>query len=146
MILESIGMWAQSLGTTEDTLKTRLANRGIVFQKGMKFGAKEIFNSMTTDKGEAQARKAVAEAEAKEMENDQTRAILMRKPDVEKIIWDELMLPLRQGLSNMPGAIAAQCNPDKPEMAFGVIQSYVEGIKSNIIQECAPKIETTPEI
>ena len=132
MISETVTSWATSLGKDPSTIRSAMARAGISFEPDEKFTALVIFNLFTGDKQAAKIRLDTAMAEKVERENRLAEKELCALADVEKIIWDDCLLPLRQSLEALPASVSIQCNPSQPELALTVLQNAVEEIKKQI--------------
>jgi len=128
----TVNYWAKSLGKAEPSLRQGLTRAGIQLIAGKKYSAREIYHALTGDKAAAQTRVHIAEAEKLERENKIANGEICLVIDVEKLLWENCLLPLRQMLESLPASMSAQCNPANPELAQTVLQAWVEDVKANI--------------
>ena len=132
MITGTVNAWCTSLGLDRQAFETRLARAGAVIAPKCKLTARQVFVALAGDKEVAQARKALAEAEEKERENRLAERELMVVADVERIVWEQCLLPLKQSIDALPATLASQCNPDNPQLALGVLENWKEQVKKQI--------------
>jgi len=133
-ITGSCNAWARAYGTDSNALIEKLQRAGIVYKSGEEINAVEIFKAILfrSEKDEAIARQANAKAEEQEMENAVRRKELMELAQIERIVWTDLLAPLRQEIEQMPKSLAGLCNPEDPETAQAVLEQWVEKTKLNI--------------
>jgi len=131
-ISASIGAWASALGKDPKTIQLRLKKREYRFEPHDKIPAQEIFKALMSDKDEALARIAAADADAKERENRVADGELMELPTIEKALWFDLLAPLRLELEQLPQIYAGLCNPQDPQTAEKVLRQFVEKLKVNL--------------
>ena len=127
--------WYQALSMHADTFAKRLSAAGITPEAHGLIAARDVMKAMGNDKDQAIARKNNADAEAREMENAQARKELLNMVECDKIIWSELLAPLRQELEQMPKQLGIQCNPQDPPMAEAVLLAWWERTKLLLIKE-----------
>ena len=106
---------AMELGCSRETLRRQLTAAG--FDHGGPFSLKEICAARTTDDKSAKVRLLEAQAEKIEMENARERGETVVLADVEAIITQKLVLPLRQALTGLPSTLDVRCNSEHPETA-----------------------------
>ncbi len=58
-----------------------------------------------------------------------------KRSDVEILVWQQLLLPVRQELETMPSKLGPQCNPEQPEHATKVLSDWWEGLKKLVEKE-----------
>lgn len=133
-ILHPLSAWAKAYGTDFTNMAGKLSRAGVITVKGQDVDAVDIFKAILyrSEKDEAIARQANAKAEEQEMENAQRRKELMEFDQIERIIWNDLLAPLRLELEQMPKSLSALCNPEDQETALAVLEQWVERTKKNI--------------
>ena len=133
-ISASINAWAQALGISHENFCIMLRRADVKYNPGQDLYAPDVFEAITyqSEKDKAVARKANADAESREMENAKTRKELMELAQIEKVVWNDLLQPLRTELEQMPRSLCALVNPEEPETAERVLQQWVEKTKANI--------------
>jgi hypothetical protein len=126
-ITGSIQAWADSLGVESSTIRRKLNRAEIKFEPGKQLLAFDIFRALTaeSDKDAAMTRKLDAETRKTERENSVAEGRLHDLAAVEKIIWQDLLAPLRAELLAMPRTLAPRCA--STEEAVEVLQSWVDG-------------------
>jgi hypothetical protein len=134
VIKATLNGWASAYGTDSNHFAAMLQRAGVVFEKGALLSAVDVFKAITfrSEKDEAIARQANAKAEEQEMINSERRKELMELAQIERVIWTDLLGPLRQELEQMPKSLSGLCNPADPETAQAVLEQWVELTKSNI--------------
>lgn len=133
-IIGSISAWAKSFGCQQAQFELMLRRAGVEFKAGVKLSAVDVFKATTfrSEKDEAVARQANAKAEEQEMINAERRKELMELAQIEKIVWGDVLAPLRLELEQMPKSLCGLCNPEEPETAEKILQQWVEKTKLNI--------------
>ena len=133
-ITASISAWAKVAGVQHSQFTVMLKRSNVEFTPGKDLTASQFFDAVTfrSEKDEAIARQANAKAEEQEMINAERRKELMELSQIEKIIWGDLLGPLRTELDQMPKSLCGLCNPQDPETAETVLLNWVEKTKLNI--------------
>lgn len=133
-ILATVNAWAKAYGVDQGRMATILQRAGIEYKPGTLLDAVDFIKSITfrSEKDEAIARQANAKAEEQEMENAQRRKELMEMAEIERMVWNDLLAPLRQELEQMPKSLSALCNPEDQDTAQAVLEQWVERTKLNI--------------
>jgi len=136
-ITASISAWAKVAGVQHSQFVVMLKRANVEFTPGQDLSAESAFAACTfrSEKDEAIARQANAKAEEQEMINAERRKELMELAQIEKLIWGDLLGPLRTELEQMPKSLCGMCNPQDPETAEQVLQNWVEKTKLNINQK-----------
>ncbi len=133
-IFAKLNAWSNALGVDFAVLQKMLTRAEIEYKSGDLISAQKIFQALTfrNEKDEAIARQANAKAEEQEMINAERRKELMELSQIEKIIWNDLLGPLRLELEQMPKSLCGMCNPEEPDVAQKVLEQWVEKTKSNL--------------
>jgi hypothetical protein len=133
-ITASIAAWAKVAGVQHSQFTVMLKRADIDYTPGQDLSAESAFAACTfrSEKDEAIARQANAKAEEQEMINAERRKELMELAQIEKVIWGDLLQPLRTEMDQMPKSLCGLCNPQEPEVAEAVLQNWVEKTKLNI--------------
>lgn len=133
-IKATFSAWADSCGLTVENLKQKFTRCGLEWKTGVMVPACQVIQAITfrNEKDEAIARQANAKAEEQEMINAERRKELMELAQIEKIVWNDLLAPLRLELEQMPKSLCGMCNPEEPEVAQKVLGEWVEKTKLNI--------------
>lgn len=141
-IIASYKSWAQAYGVDLAHLARMLQRAGIEYKPGVTgnpgmLDAIDFIKAITfrSEKDEAIARQANAKAEEQEMINAERRKELMELAQIERIIWNDLLAPLRQEIEQMPKSLAAMCNPDDSETALKVLEQWTDRLKVNLQEE-----------
>lgn len=132
MIEATLNAWASAIGCDTQVLERRLVKFGFDWKKGMLIPATSVLRAYYTDEDDPKKRLLTAQAKEKERENRIADKEICVLSDVEKLIWEHSLLPLRQSLETMPETLSVQCNPEHPELAKAVLESFVESIKNGI--------------
>lgn len=125
MIKGTISAWATSLGKEPRTLERALAKAGIEKPPPRQaIEARVIFQALASD--EKQIKKALLEEDLKERqrENSEAAGELVRMADVEKLLAEKVIVPLRQLLMSAPSQLDTRCNPKNPELARKTIEAW----------------------
>lgn len=130
----TIQAWADSLGKDPASIKRHLNSAGIKFRVGEEIDAVDIFRAFTadTEKDRATARKLTAEAESRERKNKIESGQLLDLTEIEKVVWGELLMPLRQALESMPRDIAPLLAGQPAEAVQRNLENWVETTKNKI--------------
>ncbi len=130
----SISAWALAYGCDQTQFQRILKKAGVEYEVGKPLTADKAFAAVTfrSEKDAAIARQANAKAEEQEMLNAESRKELMSRSELEKIIWSDLLAPLRLELEQMPKSLSGLVNPADRETAEKVLSEWVEKTKSNI--------------
>ena len=133
-ISASIHAWSKALKVHPTQLERMLKRAEVEYETKQGLTAEQFIEAVTfrSEKDAAVARKANADAEAQEMENAKTRKELMDLAQIEKLLWNDCLGPLRTELEQMPKSLAGLCNPDEPEVAEKTLLQWVEKTKTNI--------------
>ena len=136
-ITATCSAWAKAYGCEQGAFVEKLQRAGIAYKTGVPLNAVDVFKAITfrSEKDEAMARQANAKAEEIEMENAQRRKELMELAQIERMIWNDLLGPLRTELEQMPKSLGGLCNPDSPETAQEVLANWVEQTKEKLRKE-----------
>ena len=133
-IVATCSAWAQGMGVEQPTLIKMLQRAGVPYISGTKLNFVDIWKAISfrSEKDEAMARQANAKAEEIEMDNAARRKELMDVAQIQRIIWNDLLGPLRQELEQMPKNLGGLCNPDSPDTACAVLTDWVEATKQQL--------------
>ena len=133
-IRASINAWSIAFGMSHENLCILLRRADIQYTPGQDISASDVFAAVTmrSEKDAAISRQANAKAEEQEMINAERRKQLMNVAQIEKVIWGDLLQPLRLEMEQMPKSLCALVNPQEPESAEKTLQQWVEKIKLNI--------------
>ena len=133
-IKATFSAWADSCGLTVENLKQKFTRSGLEWKTGIMVPACQVIQAITfrNEKDEAIARQANARAEEQEMLNAERRKELMKLAEIERVVWADLLGPLRLEMEQMPASLCGLCNPEDPETSKKVLQEWVEKTKQNI--------------
>ena len=125
MINGTVSEWATSLGIEGRTLLTQLTKSGVNVTPRMKLTAKTVFDARLGDMNAEKLRLTSAQAMAVEIENAEKAEVLNRRTEVERIVWEETLSPLRDLLIGYPNTVGVKMK--------SALQSH--GISQEISQE-----------
>ncbi len=109
MIQATLQEWATSLGIERRTLEVKLVKNGIEFEKRSRsLTAKQVLDAMIGDFNAEKLRLTSAQAMAVEMENAEKAEVLNKRVDVERIVWEECLSPLRDQLIGYPNTVGVK--------------------------------------
>jgi hypothetical protein len=133
-ISATLKAWSESLAIDPSTIKRKLAKREIKFQPGMQLTAMQIFHALTTEseKDQAITLKTLEETRAKKRQNAIAEGQLHDKATIEKLIFQGILVPLKQELEYLPDKVANLVNPEDPVSAHRVLTKAIEEIKQQI--------------
>jgi len=118
VIRGTVSAWATSLGKEPRTLERLLVRAGLPKpHPRFTVTASAIFAALLGDEMALKRRLTLAQAEAQERENREAEGQLIRLVEVEKILSERVILPLRELLMAAPAALDTRCNPGAPELA-----------------------------
>ncbi len=123
---------ATEFKTSRETLRRGLRSNGVPVTKGSEYSLLEIFNALAGDLKLERVRAARLDNEERERKAAIEKGELCNLQEVERVVWLEGLLPLKQAMDAMPASIAAQCNPDSPALAREVLTNWVTGFKNGI--------------
>ena len=128
-ITASIKAWADALDMDSSTIKKRMNRADIPFEPHVPISAKDIFRAMMaeSDKEIAMTRKLNAEADKTERENLVAQKELYHLNEVEKLVWQEILFPLRAELLQMPKKFDAETREQ--------LESWVDATMNKIGKE-----------
>jgi len=137
LIKGALTAWATAYGCDVTHFQSILQRAGVKYTVGVDLEAVDVFKAITfrSEKDEAIARQANAKAEEQEMINAERRKELMELSQIERIVWNDCLAPLRLEMEQMPKSLSALCNPEDPETAQKVLGEWVERTKINIQQK-----------
>lgn len=129
-IKHSLTAWAKALGMSRDTIHKRLNKSGIQFESDVPITAMDIWTALSVDseKDAAMTRKLNAEAEARERENEKESGNLVSVPEMERLLWSRIYLPLKVELEQMPERLGTLLNLDPS--GISKLRDWVEEVKS----------------
>jgi len=120
MITGTINAWATSLGVEARTILRALAKTGIVRRKTkgrIKFTAKQITDALFGDEQQERLRNLKLDADKKHREEEEAKGQLITLTEVESLLTERVISPLRERLLNQGTRIDALCNPSHPQLA-----------------------------
>lgn len=80
------------------------------------------------------ARLARAQARKVELQNKLAEKILVEPAEVERILWQNWLMPLKQALDALPAEVAPRVNPQDPALAERVLVESWERIKATLLE------------
>jgi phage terminase Nu1 subunit (DNA packaging protein) len=86
---------------------------------------KQVMGIVVGDLERERIRDTAASADARELENAQTRGELVLMSEVDKIYRDRLG-PMREAIVAIPATYAARCNPGDPHHAHAVLSDMTD--------------------
>jgi hypothetical protein len=124
MIVATLTAWSESYGMDEQTLKRKLTKSGYVVKLREDISAKVVLNAIMGDKAEAEVRLKLAQAIDQERKNKIADGEMI--PLAENLAWqDRTLMPIRQRLLSLSGAMAHLCNPTDPKHAEDQLTRWV---------------------
>jgi hypothetical protein len=129
-MLWTVKQAAGEFGLDERTLMRRLRECGHeipVTRKGAKpwLTTKQVLQAAVGDLERERIRDTAASADARELENAQTRGELVLMSEVDRIFRERLG-PVREAIVAIPATYAARCNPGDPHHAHGVLADMTD--------------------
>ena len=110
-------------GASRETIIRGLRANGVRTDVQTDYSTREIFDALAGDLKLTRAKLARAELSKIERENALAEGQLHSLENVQRILWDDCLSPLRTSLLNMPQAIAPQCVD--PAAAKAALDSFV---------------------
>jgi hypothetical protein len=92
---------------------------------------RDIVRAIHGDKEQAMARKLQLECMRIEREEAEARRELVRIPEMEKLFWEQGLMPTRQALEQMPQIVAPLCT--SPEAAAKALREWLENFKKHLV-------------
>ena len=131
-IRATLTAWSKNLAISREALTRRLHDALVDWESSETLTAAQVYRAMLSDKDAALTRKALAEADRIEREEKEARKELVNLAEVEKVVWQDCLMPLRTELEQMPRSLCAMCNPQDQDTAQKVLEQWVEKVKANI--------------
>src|SRR5579872_6539108 len=128
----SAHQWYLALNLHPDTFARKMAEAGVKYEVHGLISALDVHRAMNNEKDRAIARKNTADAISKEISNSEKLGTLFNLPACEKILWNDLLGPLRQEIEQMPQLCSALCNPQDPPTAQKVLEQWKERVKQTL--------------
>ena len=127
-IEHTISAWSKAIGVSESTLEVKLTKEGLP-NKGL-IRARDIISAMAGERDasiiELNREKTAALALARRKEEGE----LIDLPTVERLIWQELLGPLKQEMDLMPAKLAPLLGDDPVK----VLTEWVEETKRKLLK------------
>lgn len=137
----SISQAANELGVSRETVRRGLNRNGIkTGEPGQTYALREIFNAVSGDFRFERTRREKAAADKLELENTRERGELVNIPEMERLLWQTIYLPLRNELETLPERLAEIIAPGDAERVKKILRDAVEQMKANC-REPQPKTE-----
>lgn len=130
----SLNAWCRAIGIQEKTLAIRLTKAGTKINAYGEITARQIIDAMCGGKDESIIRLNNSKAEAIEQKQRVKNGELVDLPVAERVLWAELLFPLKQELDLMPSKLAPLVSPDNPKAAQKLIFEEVEKIKNKLMK------------
>ena len=129
----TINAWSKALGISERTLAIKLTKSGHSI-RGREVSAKQILDALTGEKDASLIRLNDAKSTALEQKQKIKDGLLVELPTAERILWAELLGPLKQELDAMPQKLAPMVNPDSAQSAQKILFAWVEDTKKKLLK------------
>lgn len=129
-MLWTISKAAPEFGIDRATLSRRLRELGIETPKHDRkptLTTKQVMAAVVGDLERERIRDTAASADARELENAQTRGELVLMSEVERI-YRERLGPLREAIVAIPATYSARCNPTDPHHAHGILADMTDNL------------------
>jgi hypothetical protein len=143
-IQHTMQAWATAMGIERRTLETRLMKSGYTepLKKGQEIPFGVIYNCIMGDEIAEKIRGMKLDNNQKEREEAEEIGELVRMDEVDKLISEHVVAPLRPWLISLPTRLDVRCNQEHPEIARTAIQQEVdEGLK--LLREQLPRKHKT---
>lgn len=139
-LVASLGAWARQSGKEQRTLERALARIGITKKQVQ---ACDVFRALFGEEESSRLRLITAEADLKEQKAARQRGEMFYWPECEKIITNQIVLPISQFLNSIPSTYDVRCNPHDPQLARGTLEQLVEDCKKIVRDKISePRKET----
>jgi hypothetical protein len=124
----TVQSWSESLGKDATTIKRKLNQQSIPFTPGKPIPARDVFRALTaeSDKDVAITERTREQTRKEKRENDVAEARLYDLDLVNRLVWHDILYPLRSELFLMPGSLAPRCSGSDTETARDVLQTWVD--------------------
>lgn len=126
--------WCRAIGAGEKTLSIKLTKAGHRVPAQGLISAKQIIDAMCGEKDAAVVRNLDAKTRQLEQKEKLKDGTLVEIPTAERILWNELLGPLKQELDAMPQKIAPMVNPDDSPSAQKALFNWVEDTKKKLLK------------
>ena len=130
----SMHAWCKAIGIQEKTLAIKLTKAGHNVGKG-KITAKQIVDAVAGEKDAAMVRNLDAKTRAIEQKEKMKDGTLVEIPTAERILWAQLLGPLKQEMDAMPQKLAILINPDNPSSAQAILFNWAEDTKRKMMKQ-----------
>jgi len=130
----TMNAWCKAIGLQEKTLAIRLTKAGHKIESGQLISAKQIVDAIGGEKDAAMTRLTDERTLALEQKRKLKDSTLVEVPTAERILWAELLGPLKQELDAMPQKLAQLVNPDNTPFAQKTLLDWVEDTKRKLLK------------
>jgi len=131
----SVNAWCNAIGCDAKTILTKLTKAGHKVESHQLVSAKKILDSFAGEKDVAMTRLTDERTLALEQKRKIKDGSLVEVPTAERILWAELLGPLKQELDAMPQKLAQLVNPDEVKQTEKIIFDHVEEIKRKLMKQ-----------
>ena len=128
----TVDRWAKAIGIQHRTLQIKLTKAGIMVEPHGLLSARQVFTAMQGDGAAERTRLVTAKADAQEMENRRRDGELVEIAVANRMMWGDILMPLRTELDMVGENLAALVNPDNVELATKFLIKWAEQVKQNI--------------
>ena len=132
IIEHSITAWSKALVMHHDTLRGKLDKSGV--PKSDLYTARQIFQALHGEKDASVIRNNNAKAEQLEKENRVRDGELVEIPKAERMLWLELLFPLKQEIDLMPEKLSPLLTGDDAGRVT-VLRDWWEETKRKLLKE-----------
>lgn len=122
----TIGAWALALSVESRTVERRLTRAGNVVKPHAVFSAQQVLQAFMGELDEAKARTEIQRERTMRIKNDAREGQLVDIGEVEKLVSDTVIIPLRQLLLSAATTLDVRVNPADPAFARGKINEWVD--------------------
>jgi hypothetical protein len=126
---------AVAFGVAKETLRRALARAEVKTGDGATFTIRQCHNALAGDVRGERARLLRAQADKQETGNRIRDGALVELPTAERILWAQLIGPLKQEMDAMPQKLAPLINPENPTSAQKMLFDWVDDTKRKMMKQ-----------
>ena len=127
----TLNAWAMALGIEPKTLAKKLTQSSLPNEGQL--CARDVFTALSGEKDASIIRLNNAKADELEQDRKVRDKELVEIPTAERLLWLELLGPLKQEMDLMPEKLAPMLSEDSQRVA--VLREWVEETKRKILKE-----------
>jgi len=126
-MVDSLDNWSHTCGKERNALARALNRIGVNAKEPIV--CRDVFRALFGEEEESRRRLITAEADLKEQKAARAKGETFYWPEIEKIITNQIVLPISQFLTSVPNTYDVRCNPHDPALARSTLEQLVDDCK-----------------